>query len=173
MAVSTRTRFEVFKRDKFTCRYCGKASPKVVLEVDHIVPIAAGGSDEEMNLATSCWECNRGKAAVPLGEVMTGADPHDEAILLLEKRRQLEEYNALIADERNQRAADHDALVAYWKEVTGMDIFRQDSNWLFGYTLRRYPRELIKEAMDVAERQGRVSTMRYVSAILRKWEDDE
>jgi 5-methylcytosine-specific restriction endonuclease McrA len=38
LAVSVRTRFEVFKRDDFTCQYCGRKSPDVVLEADHIVP---------------------------------------------------------------------------------------------------------------------------------------
>jgi len=36
MAISKRDRFEVFKRDKFTCQYCGKAAPDVVLHIDHI-----------------------------------------------------------------------------------------------------------------------------------------
>jgi hypothetical protein len=30
MALSVRTRFEVFKRDEFTCQYCGRKSPDVV-----------------------------------------------------------------------------------------------------------------------------------------------
>jgi 5-methylcytosine-specific restriction endonuclease McrA len=54
----------------------------VVLEVDHVVPRAEGGSDDTMNLVTSCFDCNRGKGAVPLTDIVTGGDPHDEAILL-------------------------------------------------------------------------------------------
>lgn len=27
-------RFEVFKRDMFTCQYCGRKAPDVILEVD-------------------------------------------------------------------------------------------------------------------------------------------
>lgn len=62
MSVSVRTRFEVFKRDRFTCAYCGQTPPKVLLEVDHVVPRAAGGSDDMENLVTSCQDCNRGKS---------------------------------------------------------------------------------------------------------------
>ena len=36
-------RFEVFKRDSFTCQYCGVKAPDAVLQVDHIKPVAAGG----------------------------------------------------------------------------------------------------------------------------------
>ena len=54
-------RFEVFKRDKHTCQYCGRSPPAVILEVDHIIPISSGGTDELSNLITSCFDCNRGK----------------------------------------------------------------------------------------------------------------
>ena len=54
-------RFDVFKRDGFTCQYCGRQPPEVVLQVDHIVPVADGGGNDEMNLLTSCRACNLGK----------------------------------------------------------------------------------------------------------------
>lgn len=42
-SLSTRVRFEVFKRDAFRCQYCGKQSGEgIELEVDHIIPIAKG-----------------------------------------------------------------------------------------------------------------------------------
>lgn len=62
MSLSVRTRFEVFKRDQFTCQYCGKHPPDVLLEADHVIPRAAGGSDAIENLTTACADCNRGKA---------------------------------------------------------------------------------------------------------------
>lgn len=63
MALSKAKRFEVFKRDGFTCQYCGQRPPEVVLEVDHIHPRALGGDDDDLNLLTSCADCNRGKGA--------------------------------------------------------------------------------------------------------------
>lgn len=54
-------RFEVLKRDRFTCRYCGRRAPDVTLEVDHVTPRAAHGSDELENLVAACFDCNRGK----------------------------------------------------------------------------------------------------------------
>lgn len=61
-SVSNKIRFEVFKRDCFTCQYCGLSSPKVVLEVDHIEPVSKGGSNNILNLITACKECNSGKS---------------------------------------------------------------------------------------------------------------
>lgn len=56
-------RFEILRRDKFTCRYCGRKSPEVTLEVDHIYPVSKGGTNDPSNLTTSCYDCNRGKGA--------------------------------------------------------------------------------------------------------------
>jgi len=61
--ISKKVRFEIFKRDVFTCQYCGSKPPGVVLEVDHITPVALGGDNSDDNLITSCFDCNRGKGA--------------------------------------------------------------------------------------------------------------
>ncbi len=62
-----RLRWVILNRDKFTCQYCGRRAPDVILQVDHKVSIANGGSDEESNLITSCSACNIGKSSESLG----------------------------------------------------------------------------------------------------------
>lgn len=176
MPVSVRTRFEVFKRDDFTCKYCGRKSPEVVLEVDHIVPVCEGGSDDPINLTCSCWDCNRGKSGVALTQVITGEDPHDRAILLLEQQRQLREYNAVLAEERERRERETWELVAYWNEEQGiqpgkdgnLSINRQDYYWLMN-TLKWCPKEVIREFMDVSFRRGLTRNLKYVGACVRNW----
>jgi hypothetical protein len=59
-SLSVRTRYQVFKRDLYRCCICGKTG--VELEVDHILPVARGGSDDMENLQTLCALCNRGKS---------------------------------------------------------------------------------------------------------------
>lgn len=59
--ISKALRFEVFKRDKFTCQYCGRSAPDVNLQIDHIHPVAKGGDNDILNLITSCADCNSGK----------------------------------------------------------------------------------------------------------------
>ncbi|MEV7815591.1 MULTISPECIES: HNH endonuclease [Streptomyces] len=63
MTVSKRKRFEVLRRDGFRCRYCGAAASAAELEVDHVTPVALGGTDELDDLVTSCGPCNDGKAS--------------------------------------------------------------------------------------------------------------
>lgn len=58
-ALSQNLREEIFQRDNYTCRYCGKKFPKNMLDVDHIRPVCLGGDNRESNLATACITCNR------------------------------------------------------------------------------------------------------------------
>lgn len=63
--ISRRLRFEILRRDGYTCRYCGASAPDVQLELDHVVPDTLGGSNDASNLVTACVACNRGKSSVP------------------------------------------------------------------------------------------------------------
>lgn len=95
--LSKKTRFEVFKRDSFTCQYCGRKAPDVVLEVDHIKPVSKGGDNNIINLITSCSSCNNGKSNIPL-------DVQDE---LAKNQKQLEE----LQERRTQME-----MMVEWKE---------------------------------------------------------
>lgn len=60
--IGSRLRWKILQRDNFRCQICGSAAEhNVNLEVDHKKSIYDGGSDEESNLWTLCFECNRGK----------------------------------------------------------------------------------------------------------------
>jgi hypothetical protein len=61
--VSPKMRFEVLRRDSFTCRYCGQSAPNVILHIDHITPVSNGGVSDISNLVTACSACNYGKGA--------------------------------------------------------------------------------------------------------------
>lgn len=56
----------IFKRDGYTCQYCGVHG--VRLECDHIVSVADGGAHDPSNLATACFDCNRSKGAKSLAD---------------------------------------------------------------------------------------------------------
>ena len=67
--VSPTQRKTVLERDGYKCRICGISrqylDDKVPglgeylrLEIDHIVPIAQGGTSDESNLQCLCWRCN-------------------------------------------------------------------------------------------------------------------
>ena len=60
-------KFLIFNRDGLCCMYCGHSAPDgALLVLDHITPVASGGTDTAGNLATSCRSCNLSKHAAPL-----------------------------------------------------------------------------------------------------------
>ncbi|MGK5090429.1 SNF2-related protein [Deltaproteobacteria bacterium TL4] len=63
--LTQKLRYHILKRDQSRCVVCGKSSvtDKVVLEIDHIIPISKWGKTEPRNLRAVCRECNRGKGA--------------------------------------------------------------------------------------------------------------
>lgn len=92
----------VIARDRFACRLCGTVSETINehgmriprargLEVDHIVPVADGGTDHVDNLRTLCTDCHRGVTA---------------------------EFMARLADRRNPRRAKVRAML---QEMPGID----------------------------------------------------
>lgn len=60
------TRREVFRRDGYTCQYCGQRSSHLTL--DHVIPRHRGGQHSWENLVTACMRCNHRKGGRPLEE---------------------------------------------------------------------------------------------------------
>lgn len=65
-SLSEYLRTEIFNRDGSVCRYCGDAEGPH--EIDHIVPVSLGGTDDRSNLCVSCRRCNRDKSDKMLNE---------------------------------------------------------------------------------------------------------
>lgn len=114
MALTKKIRFEVFKRDSFTCQYCGRKAPDVVLQCDHIEPKAKGGSDDILNLITSCFACNAGKSDRRLSDDSVVAKQREQLAQLQERKEQIEmmmEWQRSLA-ELDQHATEE--LAAFW-----------------------------------------------------------
>jgi len=88
--ITKKTRFDVFARDGYACKYCGCDSTEHRLEVDHIIPVSKGGTNDIEKLVTSCQPCNLGKGArTPNQAVIT-----EKHKLMLAQQRQ-EQLHAL------------------------------------------------------------------------------
>lgn len=165
MSLSVRTRFEVFKRDRFTCSYCGRHTPDVLLEVDHIVPRAAGGSDEITNLTTACADCNRGKSDKLLDE--SSAPTVTRAVVddLRERLEQAAAYTELVGQQAGLADKQLDLINEAWARTFGAVTHEsaEGVRWAFeGYgrfpddnTLRRFIRTLpVHEVLAAVEITG-------------------
>lgn len=51
----------VLQRDNYQCQSCGKTEAEIKLNIDHIIPLATGGSNDISNLQTLCSKCNQQK----------------------------------------------------------------------------------------------------------------
>lgn len=146
--LSKMVRFAVFKRDLFVCQYCGRHPPEVVLEIDHIIPVASGGSDKEHNLLTSCFDCNRGKAAGSL--VATPIDVSEKSVELAERLEQSRAYEALLQQQETEFEVKTDKVEAmaqvYYQGVAFSTRGRRDIRRF----LKMLPCEAVVEAMDIA-----------------------
>lgn len=63
--MTDKLRTQIKERDNFTCKICGNSThnePNLLLEIDHIIPVAKGGCTTPENLQTLCWKCNRNKS---------------------------------------------------------------------------------------------------------------
>ncbi len=60
------TKRELFRRDNYTCQYCGQRSAR--LTIDHVVPRFRGGEHAWSNLVAACPACNLRKGGRTLGE---------------------------------------------------------------------------------------------------------
>jgi hypothetical protein len=56
------SRKNLFKRDRYTCQYCGKQPGTEELTIDHIIPRCQGGKSTWENAVLACIACNAKKA---------------------------------------------------------------------------------------------------------------
>lgn len=100
-------RFDVLARDNYTCRYCGRKAPDVVLVIDHVVPFSAGGTDEPSNLVTACEECNSGKSSRHSGGIV---EPRDELYTSAVDRARAAMEMAFLPEMASSMATDSPAV---------------------------------------------------------------
>ncbi len=154
-SISNSTRFEIFKRDRFTCVYCGRTPPTITLQVDHVLPVAAGGSNDDVNLVTSCFECNNGKRDKVLPSRPTTVEFSIEE--RKERLAQIEEMNQFLVAERKAQEKLVDELGVYWCNAlfakgpeAGKYTFNPEQTRSVLLFMKRLSLEEIYHAMDVA-----------------------
>ena len=123
MPVSKRLRYEVLHRDNHTCRYCGGSAPDVVLTVDHVTPVALGGTDLPDNLVAACKDCNAGKSSTTPGAAIVA----DVKQLDLQWAGAIQRVAKARARQRAKRAKYVDAFADAWMV------------WHYGFDKKRIP----------------------------------
>jgi len=120
--LSKKTRFEVLKRDSFKCQYCGECAPTVLLHVDHIKPVVEGGTNDVINLITSCEGCNLGKGARELSDDTAIIKSRTQLEALQERREQLEmmmEWQTGLVDLQKESTRQ---VCDFWTAQSGLEL---------------------------------------------------
>lgn len=139
MAVSKRLRFEILRRDNHACRYCGSSPTEAELTVDHVIPVALGGTDAPTNLVAACQACNAGKSATAPDQALVDGVTDDA--IRWSRAMQLAADNARrqraeAADQFAKDVETFDRVWIGWKDNDKQPIPRDEhwrdslSNWL-------------------------------------------
>lgn len=173
-----RLRFEIFNRDGFTCQYCGAQPPTAVLVVDHITPVAAGGTNDPLNLITACETCNQGKSDRILSESIIRPDAD---LMYLEAQQEIAEvnrYNASLQEREAAVARLVDSMQELWCSESSLDWSPSDK--VVRNLLRKYGPEITEDAIrDVAFKVGNgyvsergEAWVKYLYAVARNMEGE-
>ncbi len=154
MAVSRSLRLQILRRDNHTCQSCGAKAPDVPLQVDHVVPVALGGSDEPSNLRALCEPCNSGKSATP-PDAATVAQVAEDAVRW-SQAMQAAAHEML--DDLDRREAHRQTFNAAWHRWSwGPENAKQHAPLPPGWTqsvdqivAAGLPPELLKDCIDAA-----------------------
>lgn len=95
-SIPLKIREEIFKRDSYSCQYCGrKESSEVKLEIEHIIPVAKGGDNDITNFLTACEECNAGKSDTLLNDNTFIESQYREIMNQIENIKKIKEMHML------------------------------------------------------------------------------
>lgn len=147
-AISKRIRFSVFERDGFKCAYCGATPETKMLRVDHVNPVANGGSDSFENLITSCHDCNAGKS-----DSVLGTREFNDGLAREQECRELE-YAARIASECERHIlATRQSIINFWCEITGDESMNRGHCSLVFNASREHGIDQVFRWLDIAKTQ--------------------
>lgn len=149
-SISKKIRFEVFKRDSFKCQYCGKSAPDVLLQLDHIKPVAKGGGNEILNLVTACEACNVGKSDRELDSsaVVTKARTQLEALQV--RREQLEMMSEWLEGLRDVKEQSIETAIRTWQELVPGFRVNERGKQSIRRAIRKFGFQELVEAMEIA-----------------------
>lgn len=160
--ISNGTRFEIFKRDAFTCQYCGRKPPEVILHVDHILAVANGGTNEYSNLITSCSDCNLAKSDKPLERKKIPPIPNAEQIADERERfEQLKQYQQFLNERDKYFENQTFSLLEAWADLEGQKttdeqfFYQPELKKAVTRFLKYLPASQILEAMQLAHQNTR------------------
>jgi hypothetical protein len=135
MDIEKSLKYKIFRRDNFTCQYCGKQTPKVVLNVDSLIPITSVSTNNETELITVCQDCCNERQAIPVNE----------------RQEQIEAYEKFLLERQKEQSIVIEELGEYWSLLCDnqYELNEHGLESLKKFLVHLVPFE-IRESMDIA-----------------------
>jgi hypothetical protein len=168
--MNKKKRFKIFERDSFTCQYCGVKPPNVILEVDHMVSKFDGGGDEEENLITSCFNCNRGKSKKSVTTKQRTKSHKQKLKELEEKTLQLEAYYEFKSKLIDFQDSVLEKICSYWEcSGEGDEFLTENGKKSMANLLKTNSFEDIIDSIDIAFKKNidAHERFKYVCGVLK------
>ncbi len=124
-------------------------APDVILEVDHIKPVAEGGTNGMLNLITSCRDCNRGKGKTRLDTNQELKKQQEELQILAEKREQLKMLMEWRTELSELMQEEVDYVCDYWLSQVGYSLTDTGKGQVLSY-IRQFGINELLDAIDIS-----------------------
>lgn len=117
--ISWKRRWRIYQKGNGRCHICGEPLDFTECSIDHVIPLSAGGSDDDDNLMPAHLPCNISKGGVCAPRVKTGPRHGDKSAItrlsaiLNQERMAYSSIAAMAAD----AGVPYDALYALLKGV--------------------------------------------------------
>ena len=98
---------------------------------------------------------------------MAGEDPNARAVMMLERDRQLREYDAVLSEIHEGRLTQALELKDYWATLTGHSSMRGPHFTWLTRIVGEVPATVVKEAMWTAYSAGKTNGLQYVMVVIR------
>lgn len=173
-SVSKRVRFSVFSRDGFTCKYCGRQSDEVKLVIDHIDPVANGGTNDETNLITSCETCNQGKAAKL---IPTQAQTENHRLSLAQEFQEQNDIHKKAVESARKSIELRQEICNFYCEIFCVEAIQKSSLNHYVSICKKFGAEALFAWLEIASgklsKRNEVDILRYVHGIKRKYLEEQ
>jgi len=157
MNVSKRTRFKVFDRDDYTCRYCGKTpADGITLEADHVTPKSKGGDNSMENLVTSCFDCNRGKS-----DLTIGGNHEEPPNVAMRRLQEIKESKRLIAEKKRAEKL-RDKQIQEWVNTVCQS-----------FKIQKCPERIAIDCVRLAKEFGSAKVIEWVDKLSIKFAEPD
>jgi hypothetical protein len=148
-----------------------------VLEVDHIHPVSKGGTDDSMNLITSCFDCNRGKRAKVITDIAPRPDADVAYMKNLQEAAEIARFVKVKRQRDKQRKFACEVLQESWTTCLTPGLMPTETTlclWLdkYGpeeieYAIHRSSPKYLNNGFGWTESGAFNKLLKYVSAIMR------